>query len=163
MRKRLEQLLSVSFDDLQGLHERPEPEDDVDLSSTERYPCKLTGLWAALPATGQCHSKEKSDIQNGGALGADPVITEANAADPRRGAGRHSFAQDTASTQLSERLSRQVARAAVAVDAAKGSSRGRGSRGCSLRRPPREDCVAESEISLLQLSAGWATFCTDRA
>ena len=29
--KRLEQLLSVSFDDLQGLHERPEPEDDVDL------------------------------------------------------------------------------------------------------------------------------------
>mmetsp|Transcript_41023 Transcript_41023/g.97838 ORF Transcript_41023/g.97838 Transcript_41023/m.97838 type:complete len:168 (+) Transcript_41023:79-582(+) len=31
MRKRLEQLLSVSFDDLQGLHGRSEPEDAVDL------------------------------------------------------------------------------------------------------------------------------------
>ncbi|CAE7622360.1 HKR1 [Symbiodinium sp. CCMP2592] len=72
----------------------------------------------------------------------------------QRTPGRHNFAQDTASTQLSERLSRQVARAAVAVDAAKGSSRGRGSQGCALRRPPREHCVAESEISLLQLSAG---------
>ncbi|CAE7789709.1 unnamed protein product, partial [Symbiodinium sp. CCMP2456] len=31
MRKRLEQLLCVSFDDLQRLHGRPEPEDAVDL------------------------------------------------------------------------------------------------------------------------------------
>ncbi|OLP87355.1 hypothetical protein AK812_SmicGene31440 [Symbiodinium microadriaticum] len=69
--------------------------------------------------------------------------------------GRHNLAQDMAETQLSERLSRQVTRASVAVDAAKGSGRGRGSQACSLRRrPPREDFVAESEISLLQLSAG---------
>ncbi|CAE7305772.1 unnamed protein product, partial [Symbiodinium natans] len=77
-------------------------------------------------------------------------------AQPPPGPVRRNSAQDrTGTSRLNERLSRQVARVSVALEASRAAGRGRGS-SLQGRLPPREfHEVAESEISLVQLTAGF--------